>query len=666
MTYKTYGCLMMLGDTPIQTVIDDLKTKKANNELIKVLKKLRDEVKHKTKLKHIMTSLNAHELMNHKPTSVKSYQDCQFLFDYLNEEKKKRLAENNCPSSQVLKIFNDPIHGHIQLHPACQMIVDTPEFQRLRDIKQLGTVYFVYPGAAHNRFEHSLGVCHLAEQFVKSLHETQPELGITDVDQLCVQIAGLCVNLGHGPFSRVYFNHFLPAIHEKTTFYRKPSAAMFRHLLKKNNLETKLAAYGIKGQDIDFIIEQIEGPKHATGSTGMSIFSRAYHMMSSKAKKWPYKGRPKEKAYLYEIVVNRRNGIDVYKWDYMARDCHHLGIKNNFDASRYMKFARVIEMEGEIQICTRDKEISNLYNMFYTRYTVDKYAYSHKVACGIEIMIVDALKKANEHIRFKGENGEEHTIYECHNDMVALSQLTDYVLTMITSDNDEEPTDHGDFEKRKSDLEESRDIIQRIYKRDLYTLCYETQPMIPNNLQAGNSSQPVTEVKIEEVMYQKISEPHFKKEILTILQQSIKEKKVDESIDEDRVNRMIEEINTKKEIIVKKINLDFGMKEENPVERLKVYSKHNLNSARHLKKEEASIILGPTKFNEILVRVYSKDKDAKKCRILYEAARATITVKKESIKFSFIKWIQKYIPACPLFWLIPVGVCLLAVWLYPK
>lgn len=55
------------------------------------------------------------------------------------------------------KVFNDNIHGHIMLHPLCVMIIDTPEFQRLRYIKQLGTTYLVYPCASINRFEHSVG-----------------------------------------------------------------------------------------------------------------------------------------------------------------------------------------------------------------------------------------------------------------------------------------------------------------------------------------------------------------------------------------------------------------------------------------------------------------------------------------------------------------------------
>ncbi|KAH9492536.1 SAM domain and HD [Bulinus truncatus] len=64
--------------------------------------------------------------------------------------------------------------------------------------------------------------------------------------------------------------------------------------------------------------------------------------------------RGKHKSYLYEIVSNKRNNIDVDKFDYFARDCHQLGINNSFDYTRFMKFARVTEVQGVMQICIRE------------------------------------------------------------------------------------------------------------------------------------------------------------------------------------------------------------------------------------------------------------------------------------------------------------------------
>ena len=54
-------------------------------------------------------------------------------------------------------------------------------------------------------------------------------------------------------------------------------------------------------------------------------------------------------------MANKKNGMDVDKWDYFARDCHHLGMGCTFDHRRYMAFARVIQVDEWMQICTRDK-----------------------------------------------------------------------------------------------------------------------------------------------------------------------------------------------------------------------------------------------------------------------------------------------------------------------
>ncbi|KAJ1678775.1 SAM domain and HD, partial [Spiromyces aspiralis] len=98
------------------------------------------------------------------------------------------------------KYFNDPVHasidkGYIKMMPYAVDIIDTPHFQRLRELKQLGSSYYVFPGASHNRFEHCLGVSHLARQMVQQLCEKQPELEIDERDVRCITLAGLCHDL---------------------------------------------------------------------------------------------------------------------------------------------------------------------------------------------------------------------------------------------------------------------------------------------------------------------------------------------------------------------------------------------------------------------------------------------------------------------------------------
>lgn len=64
------------------------------------------------------------------------------------------------------KEYFDPIHGAIELDPLAVRCMDTPVFQRLRELKQLGSSYFVFGGASHNRFEHSVGVYHLSKTMI--------------------------------------------------------------------------------------------------------------------------------------------------------------------------------------------------------------------------------------------------------------------------------------------------------------------------------------------------------------------------------------------------------------------------------------------------------------------------------------------------------------------
>ncbi|KAL0151850.1 hypothetical protein M9458_052851 [Cirrhinus mrigala] len=97
-----------------------------------------------------------------------------------------------------------------------------------------------------------------------------------------------------------------------------------------------------------------------------------------------------EKSFLYEIVANKQNGIDVDKWDYFARDCHHLGIRNSFDHQCLLKFARVCEVNGRKHICFRDKEADNVYDMFRTRYTLHRQAYQHKITNIIENLTLNS------------------------------------------------------------------------------------------------------------------------------------------------------------------------------------------------------------------------------------------------------------------------------------
>ncbi len=138
--------------------------------------------------------------------------------------------------------YLDPVHGYIGFDQEVWDIIDTPQFQRLREIKQLGISNLVFGGATHtrwelgdirkyiggfgmgrgnqeiycfgiginkDRFEHSLGVGYLAQKYMKQICKNQP--GLLDAEEKAnitrnVTIAGLCHDIGHGPFSHLFEN----------------------------------------------------------------------------------------------------------------------------------------------------------------------------------------------------------------------------------------------------------------------------------------------------------------------------------------------------------------------------------------------------------------------------------------------------------------------------
>uniref|UniRef100_A0A8C9TB92 Deoxynucleoside triphosphate triphosphohydrolase SAMHD1 n=1 Tax=Scleropages formosus TaxID=113540 RepID=A0A8C9TB92_SCLFO len=454
--------------------------------------------------------------------------------------------------SVTLQVFNDPVHGHIELHPLLVCIIDTPQFQRLRHIKQLGGGYFVYPSAAHNRFEHSIGVGHLAGLLVRALRERQPELQIDHRDMLCVQIAGLCHDLGHGPFSHVFEGMFMPKARPDFRWkHEMTSVEMFDHLIKANGLETVMEEHGlVLPQDLVFIKEQIGSEM----SLDCLLFCN-------------YQGRPKEKWFLYEIVANKRNGIDVDKWDYFARDCYHLGIQNNFDYRRFLKFVRVCEVGETKLICTRDKEAGSLYNMFHIRHHLYCTAYKHKVTFIIEHMLVitEALLKADPHIQIEGSGGKMFTISTAIDDMEAYTKLTDHIFEEI-------------LHSSSAELQESRTILQNIVRRKLHKCVGETHPL-----------QPMEVTQDEQLR----------------LANSVAQAEPGTGTD---VNLQAEDF------IVSVITLDYGMKGKNPIDNMHFYSKKHPTVAYKILRYQVSQFL-PEKFIEQIIRVYCRKTDEKSIEV---------------------------------------------------
>lgn len=115
------------------------------------------------------------------------------------------------------------------------------------------------------------------------------------------------------------------------------SVQMFDHLVEKNNLKPEMEKYGLSENDLNFIKEQIGGPLDTTDSQDTVEFCPVWSLLTEHNEiyqlNWfhnlyyfclqQYKCRDEKKSFLYEIVANKRTGIDVDKWDYFARWLHY-------------------------------------------------------------------------------------------------------------------------------------------------------------------------------------------------------------------------------------------------------------------------------------------------------------------------------------------------------
>jgi HD superfamily phosphohydrolase len=100
-----------------------------------------------------------------------------------------------------VKVIRDPLWNNIRVDPLALRLIDTPAFQRLRSVRQLGLAFLVYPGASHSRFEHALGTYHLARRALLLLEERGDLSGLAPTACHDVRVAALLHDIGHYPFS---------------------------------------------------------------------------------------------------------------------------------------------------------------------------------------------------------------------------------------------------------------------------------------------------------------------------------------------------------------------------------------------------------------------------------------------------------------------------------
>lgn len=320
----------------------------------------------------------------------------------------------------MTKFIKDPVYDDFLKFSKSELeFIDIPEFKRLKKIKQLGALDEVFPSANHSRFSHSLGVAHLSEKFINTLCSNS-NIFYNNIKN--IKIAGLYHDLGHGPFSHVFDNHVISKLCPNHLYskHENRSLNIFENIIKKYNFcNSNFTAY-----DIDSIKSMIK----------------------------PYNDNEKNK-YFNQIVNNRINSLDTDKIDYLIRDSFYLGNKISFDYRKLFNKTKLLYSNkfSDYQIYYHEKDIDNIFDIFYSRYKLHREIYNHKTVKSIELMIGDILLESND-------------IYDFPSilDKNEFLNFDDTILTNLKYVSEKEVSNKCKF------------LLDRIDKRDLYKEIYTT------------------------------------------------------------------------------------------------------------------------------------------------------------------------------------------------
>nr|WP_286139821.1 HD domain-containing protein [Faecalibaculum rodentium] len=252
---------------------------------------------------------------------------------FIGRQDSRVMPGSNLNEPRVLR---DPVHGYIHItSPVIWRLLDTPEFQRLRRIRQLGGVFQVYHTAEHSRFSHSLGVY----EIVRRMTEEVPDIGgsLSRQEKLFVLCAALLHDVGHGPYSHS-FERLSHCSHEQMTM---------RLILEDTDIHTVLA----------------EADPSLPAQVAAVIQGTCPNPL------------------LCDLISSQ---LDADRMDYLLRDAYETGTSyGTFDLERILRCLRV--KNG--RLCIKESGMHSVEDYIMARYHMYWQVYLHPVARAYEVML---------------------------------------------------------------------------------------------------------------------------------------------------------------------------------------------------------------------------------------------------------------------------------------
>lgn len=273
--------------------------------------------------------------------------------------------------TQRVYSFRDPIHGFIDFNQLEWDVINSAPFQRLRRVRQLAWTDLVYPGAMHTRFEHSLGVCHIATKLYNAIIANDEDVltseynftpaGVARQLQI-IRLAALMHDLGHGPFSHAAEEVFPLNDHGERFVHEQYSASV-----GINVLADLVKNHPFNRNNFGISIEEIT-----------DIFSPASAQKAS---------------ILWKEIISGQ--MDADRMDYLLRDSYHSGVSyGRYDLNRVINticLCEDSELGGHL-IGVQEDGIHAVEGLLIARYMMFTQVYFHKTRVIYDHHYEEALK----------------------------------------------------------------------------------------------------------------------------------------------------------------------------------------------------------------------------------------------------------------------------------
>jgi HD superfamily phosphohydrolase len=298
--------------------------------------------------------------------------------------------------------FRDPLYRFIRVNPYELNIIESPYFKRLRYIHQLGLTYYVYPGAEHTRFEHSLGTMEIATKLFDILKEKSKEIFLKKKPneeglfknenemnryRQILRVACLLHDIGHYPFS-----------HGSEEIWKKNHEEMSKDVILSKSMRKRIEGncpnnMDIKAEEISFIVSN--KPETRDG-----------------------------KLHFLKQMLTGDLGVD--RIDYLVRDSLHTGVMYGmFDYYRLLDTFMVYKgEEDDLELCLEKGGVQAAEGLILARYFMFSQVYYHKTRVAYDLHLKDYM---NEFLSYsKKEQGIDYTKLENFldlNDATILNQI---------------------------------------------------------------------------------------------------------------------------------------------------------------------------------------------------------------------------------------------------